>query len=75
MKAVLFIILLALPLAADDWKDKLSPEGGHAFRERRSRDAQPLGKPAEGSRGPARAGAGPRPSTGRKVTLGEKQPP
>lgn len=41
MKAVLFIILLALPLAADDWKDKLSPRMRESFKDMTREDWKP----------------------------------
>lgn len=41
MKAVLFIILLALPLAADDWKVKLSPRMRESFKDMTREDWKP----------------------------------
>ena len=41
MKAVLFILLLALPLAADDWKDKLSPRMRESFKDMTREDWKP----------------------------------
>ena len=41
MKAVLFVILLALPLAADDWKDKLSPRMRESFKDMTREDWKP----------------------------------
>jgi hypothetical protein len=41
MRTVFFILLLALPLAADDWKDKLSPRMREAFKDMTREDWKP----------------------------------